>query len=35
MAESWSKVGEMARQKYNEAGGAIAKLDIMEIATIS
>jgi hypothetical protein len=27
MAESWSKVGEMARQLYNEAGGAIPKLD--------
>ena len=27
MAESWSKVGEMARQMYNEAGGAIPKLD--------
>jgi hypothetical protein len=27
MAEAWSKVGEMARQMYNEAGGAIPKLD--------
>lgn len=27
MAEAWSKVGEMARQMYNEAGGAIPKLE--------
>jgi hypothetical protein len=31
MAEAWSKVGEMARQMYNEAGGAIAKLDIWRL----